>query len=147
MKKTLAISIIFLVIGILIGKKIYTATTIQPIFNEGETYYFLQIATSTNKELLEENTKNLSTKIIEDDRGKYYVYIGITKNIENAKKIKRIYENQDYNIYIKEKQLSNDELSSNITQFDLLINSTDEKEEILTINKVVLANYEEIIKK
>ena len=147
MKKTIIFSSLFLIIGILIGTKIYTATTIHPTFNEGEVYYFLQIATSTNKELIEENTQKINYKIIEESQGKYYAYVGITKNIENAKKIKKIYENQNYSIYIKEKQLTNDELSSNITQFDLLINSTNNKDEILTINKVVIASYEEIIKK
>ena len=43
--------------------------------------------------------------------------------------------------------LSNEEFNNNVTQFDLLINATTSEKEILTIEKVVLANYEEIIKK
>ena len=41
----------------------------------------------------------------------------------------------------------NEEFNNNVTQFDLLINATTSEKEILTIEKVVLANYEEIIKK
>ena len=43
---------------------------------------------------MEENTQNISPKIINYDNNKYYVYIGITKDEENAKKIKRkLYRN------------------------------------------------------
>lgn len=148
MKKTFLVSLLFLAIGILLGTKIYTATTsLQTTFSEGETYYFLQAGSYSSLDILNENTKNLTSKITEEENSKFYVYVGITKSIENAKKIKKVYENQNYTIYIKEVILDNAELSSNITQFDLLLNSTDNSEEIITINEVVLANYEEIIKK
>ena len=52
-----------------------------------------------------------------------------------------------YKVYIEERKITNEEFSSNIEQFDLLINSAKTKSEILTITEVVLANYEEIIKK
>lgn len=147
MKKTIIISLLFLAIGVLIGTKLYAATTsLQATFQDGETYYFLQEGVYSSKEIMEENTKDLTTKIVEEENNKFYVYVGITKTIENAKKIKKIYESKNYNIYIKEVIINNEELSSNITQFDLLINSTKESDEILTINEVVLANYEEITK-
>lgn len=148
MKKTFLVSLLFLAIGILLGTKIYTATTsLQTTFSEGETYYFLQAGSYSSLDILNENTQNLTSKITEEENNKFYVYVGITKSIKNAKKIKKVYENQNYTIYIKEVILDNVELSSNITQFDLLLNSTDNPEEIITINEVVLANYEEIIKK
>lgn len=147
MRKTIILSAIFLIIGILLGTKIYTATnSIQETFVEGETYFFLQEGTYSSKEIMEENTKSITSKIIEEKNNKFYVYIGITKKEENARKIKNIYEKNNYEIYIKEVTLKNEEFSSNMTQFDLLMNSTDNDEEILTITEVVLANYEEIIK-
>ena len=60
---------------------------------------------------------------------------------------KEIYENKGYQIYIKEQNLSNEEFYNNVTQFDILINSTNKESEILTIEEVVLANYEELIKR
>ena len=48
---------------------------------------------------------------------------------------------------LKEINLSNEEFFNNVTQFDLLIENSETEEEILTIEEVVLANYEEIIKK
>ena len=94
----------------------------------------------------EENIKNISPKIINYDDSKYYVYLGITKDEDNAKKIKKIYSQKGYNIYIKEVKLNNEEFYNNVTQFDLLLNNTNNSNEILKITEVVLANYEETVK-
>ena len=148
MKKTVVISFMFLCLGLIVGTKIYdTKNSITSVFNNKETYYFLQEGVYSSKEIMEENTKMMNTKVVDYKNNKYYVYIGITKEIDIAKKIKNIYENEGHQIYIKEEKIENEELSSNITQFDLLINSTKDTNEILTIMEVVLANYEEIIKK
>lgn len=148
MRKTIIVSLIFLGVGILMGAKIYNnKSTFENVFDEAETFYFLQEGIYSSKDIMEENTKKIKAKVVDYQNGKYYVYVGITKQDSLAKKIKSIYENENYQIYIKEMKLTNEEFSSNITQFDLLINSTNNKDEILTINEVVLANYEEIIKK
>ena len=95
---------------------------------------------------MEENIQNISPKIINYDNSKYYVYLGITKDEDNAKKIKNIYSQKGYNIYIKEVKLNNEEFYNNVTQFDLLLNNTNNSNEILKITEVVLANYEETVK-
>lgn len=148
MKKQIIFGAIILIIGLLIGNKIYkTNSSLTTVFSEGTTYYFLQEGIYTSKVILEENTKNINVKLIEEKNSKYYVYLGITKSEEIAKKLKKLYEEDGYQIYIKEIKLNNEEFDSNVTQFDLLINSTNNENEIMTIEEVVLANYEEIIKK
>ena len=147
MKKQLLATTIILILGIIIGNKINKASiSIKNVFSEDELYYFLQEGVYTSKTILEENTSKLNYKIIEEIDSKYYVYLGITKSEKIASKLKEIYENKGHNIYIKEIKLNNPEFKSNLEQFDLLINSTQNEEEILTIEEVVLANYEEIIK-
>lgn len=147
MKKIIILSTIFLIIGIILGTKIYSATTsIENVFSEGTTYYFLQEGVYSSETIMKENTDNIKIKLVDYQDNKYYVYLGITKDEKNAQKIKNIYTQKGYDIYIKEQKLANEELSNNITQFDLLINNTKDEEEILTITEVVLANYEEIIK-
>ena len=96
---------------------------------------------------MRENTKDILIKTVDVLNNKQYVYLGITRDSNNAKKIKAIYEKKGYQIYIKEQNLSNEEFYNNVTQFDLLINGTNKESEILTIEEVVLANYEELIKK
>ncbi len=116
-------------------------------FSEGKTYYFIQEGVYSSKEIMTENTKDIQVKTVDTINNKQYVYLGITRDNNNAKKIKDIYEKKGYQIYIKEQNLSNEEFYNNVTQFDILVNSTDKASEILTIEEVVLANYEELIKK
>ena len=89
----------------------------------------------------------IRAKKIETIDDKYHVYLGITKDYDIALKLKQIYESEGYQIYIKEVTLDNMEFSNNLEQFDLLIENAKNKNEILTIEEVVLANYEEIIQK
>ena len=125
MKKIIILGIIYIIIG----------------------YYFLQEGVYTNTDILQTNLVNLNKKIIDYNNNKYYVYVGITKDLEVAEKIIKIYEKEGYNITILEKGLSSEEFSTNVNQFDLLIKDTKDNNQILTIEEVVLANYEEIIKK
>ena len=48
---------------------------------------------------------------------------------------------------IIEKNIKSEEFSTNLNQFDLLIKDTNDPDQILTIEEVILANYEEIIKR
>lgn len=148
MKKTFLLSSFFLILGTVSGIILNTKykDNIISTFNEGKIYYFLQEGVYSNEKIMLENTKDLETKLVNKENDKFYVYLGITRDEENAKKIKQIYNNKGYQLYIKEVSLSNEEFYNNVTQFDLLIKNTDKKEEILTIEEVVLANYEEIIK-
>ena len=148
MKKTFLLSSFFLILGTVSGIILNTKykDTIISTFNEGKIYYFLQEGVYSNEKIMLENTKDLETKLVNKENDKFYVYLGITRDEKKAKKIKQIYNNKGYQLYIKEVSLSNEEFYNNVTQFDLLIKNTDKKEEILTIEEVVLANYEEIIK-
>lgn len=146
MKKKIFYSIIILITGIIVGRNIYLSKSTQTFSNK-DIYYFIQEGVYSSKSIMEENIKNMDLKVVDELDNKYYVYLGITKDESIAKKIKEIYESQGYQIYIKEVSLSNEEFNNNVTQFDLLINATTSEKEILTIEKVVLANYEEIVKK
>ena len=146
MKKKIFYSIIILITGIIVGRNIYLSKSTQT-FSSKDIYYFIQEGVYSSKSIMEENIKNMDLKVVDELDNKYYVYLGITKDESIAKKLKEIYESQGYQIYIKEVSLSNEEFNNNVTQFDLLINATTSEKEILTIEKVVLANYEEIIKK
>lgn len=146
MKKKIFYSIIILITGIIVGRNIYLSKSTQTFSNK-DIYYFIQEGVYSSKSIMEENIKNMDLKVVDEIDNKYYVYLGITKDENIAKRLKEIYESEGYQIYIKEVSLSNEEFNNNVTQFDLLINATTSEKEILTIEKVVLANYEEIIKK
>ena len=71
--------------------------------------------------------------------------MGITKNYNNAKKIKKMYNDKGYNIYQKEKNIKSDEFLNNVEQFDVLVENTKKERDISTIQEVILSNYEEMV--
>ena len=145
MKKTMIKCIGSIILGIIIGNILFSNRIIFKKENKEDKYYFLQEGVYTNN-ILKNNMSNLTHKVIEKKDNKIYVYIGITKDIEIAEKLINIYEEKNIKLSIKEKYIRNNELKNNIEQFDLLINASRDVDEILTIEEVVLANYEEIIK-
>ena len=104
MKKNIVLAIIFLISGLVVGNNIYNKIDKNLIqtFNEDNIYYLLQEGVYNSKESMQSQTRNVNPKISQIKDSKYYVYVGITKSEENAKKIKQIYENSGYEIYIKE---------------------------------------------
>lgn len=147
MKKTIITGILFILFGYILGNIIFSnkIELIEKYLNK-DTYYFLEQGIYYDEQIMETNIKNIKSKIIDHKKDKYSVYVGITKDKEIAEKLKKIYETKNIKVLVKEKYLSSEEFSNNVDQFDILIRSSNETEEILTIEEVVLANYEEIIK-
>lgn len=144
MKKKLIWGIVFILIGIFCSRYISNINA-KSIFNSGELYYFIQEGVYTNKKVMNNDIKDIRNRAIISKNNKYYVYVGISKDLEIAKLIKKLYEDKGYQLYIKELSVDDKEFSSNVEQFDLLIKNSNNNEDILTIESVVLANYEEII--
>lgn len=145
MKKFFITSFIFIIIGIIIGKFIFLEKDLLKIFKTKDRYYFLQEGVYNNTSL-NENSLSVKNSIMEKKDNKIYVYIGITKDEEIAEQLINIYKKKNINLNIKEKYITNEEFKNNIEQFDLLIKSSKNEDEIIKIQEVVLANYEEIIK-
>ena len=146
MKKTMVLAVVFVVLGAICGNYLYEkAPESISVFWDDDTYYFLQEGAYSSKKIMQENVKDLTNKLTTFEDNKYYVYVGITKNKKNALKIQKIYEDMGYQIYIKEVVLDNEQFANNVTQFDLLVNESESSEDVLTVEEVVLANYEEII--
>lgn len=146
MKKTILLAVIFVFLGAVCGNYLYRkAPNSISAFQENKTFYFLQEGIYSSKDIMQENVNDIMNKLIVFEDNKYYVYVGITMNMNNANKIKKIYEDMGYKIYVKTVVLDNEEFASNVAQFDLLVSESDTKDDILTVEEVVLANYEQII--
>lgn len=135
MKKVIIKGLIYIIIGYILGSIIFKSKIdlIKNITNK-EIYYFI-----------EEKGSNV-TKTSVKDYENIYIKKGISRNLETAYKIKSILEEQNKNVIIKEKYLTNKEFKETVTQFDNLIKETSSKEEILKIEEVVIATYEEILR-
>lgn len=139
------LAVIFVVLGAICGNYLYQkAPDSISVFQEDNAYYFLQEGVYSSKEIMQENAGDLTNKLTILEDNKYYVYVGITKTRENAEKIQKIYKDMGYQTYIKKMKLDNEEFSNNVVQFDLLVKESDSADDILTIEEVVLANYEEL---
>lgn len=147
MKKIIIKGIFFVAIGFFIGQLLF-GEKIELIkhLQKKDTYYFLEEGVYNNYKSIQNNT-NIYRKIIENKNNKYHVYIGITRDKEVLKKLKKIYKKDNINVSVKEINLESQEFKTNVEQFDLLIKQTKDTSQILTIEEVVIANYEEIIKK
>lgn len=146
MKKIIISSIFFIGLGFFSGELIFgSKKDIFKNFNSKDTYYFLEEGVYIDKKDLSKNY--VSKRLIEKSNKKYYVYVGITKDKEVIEKLKDIYNSRGISLSIKEKEVNSKEFFENVSQFDFLIKETTEEDEILTIEEVILSNYEEITKK
>lgn len=147
MKKLLILTVVAITLGGISGKILFSKyeNLDEFVFSDDKKVYFLEEGVYSTKKSLDNNTKDISPKLVVKDDNKYYVYVGITKSIDNAKKIKKIYTDKGYSIYEKEKNITDSEFLNNIEQFDVLIESTKKQRDISTIQEVVLSNYEEMV--
>lgn len=147
MKKNLIFMIVAIVLGGISGKILFSKyeNIDKYAFKENEKVYFIQEGVYSSKSSLDNNTKDINPKLVVKDKDEYYVYVGITKNKNNAEKIKKIYNNKGYSVYNKQKNISNSEFLNNVEQFDILIKNTKLERDISTIQEVVLSNYEEMV--
>ena len=147
MKKLLILIAVATILGGISGKLLFSKyeNIDKLVFNENKKVYLLQEGVYSSKSSLDSNTKDISSKLVVKNNDKYYVYVGITKNYNNAKKIKKMYNDKGYNIYQKEKNIKSDEFLNNVEQFDVLVENTKKEQDISTIQEVILSNYEEMV--
>lgn len=113
-------------------------------FGETNTIYFLQYGVYTNSS----NNEIKANKYIQvEEDGKYYVYVGMTTNLDNAEKIQKLYQEKGIELYIKQNYVSNNEFVSELSQYDILLESTKTEDEMNSVLSTVLASYEEFVLK
>lgn len=146
MNKKIILSVVFtMLLGIATAKVVYSKTISSDDKKSNNTVYFLQLGVYTNKNSMQLDTKSIENKIVTQENGKYYVYVGISKSKKNLEKVSKLYKNDGYSLYIKEMSVLNNEFLVNLEQFDKLIESAKTNEEINTINMVILSSYEEMV--
>lgn len=134
LKKKYLIHLLFAIILGFISAQIVYSNYSDNIFELEYNSYFLSIQDNSDDALM-----------VFDENGNSNYYVGITTSMENANKIKKIYENKNININIEPQKIDNDEFLSNLEQYDILISSVNSDESIISINEVVLSSYDEIV--
>lgn len=127
------IAVIFL--GFLASRVCYLYIFKKPISDDN-----CYIISSNNK-----NTKNANNTYYVNDKKSSSKYYGISSNINNAKKLKDIYNKMGIDVEIKKTYVSNEEFISNLKQYDILLSGVDKEGDLISINKVILSSYEDLV--
>ena len=115
------------------------------VFNESENIYFLQCGAYTTEEASKVEIKGIDERLTVKEGDKYYSYIGMTSEKELAETIQKMYEKKGIDIYVKDSYLDNDDFINQIKQYDILLKSSNNLEEVNSVLKTILATYDEFI--
>ncbi|MBE6138981.1 MAG: SPOR domain-containing protein [Firmicutes bacterium] len=149
MKKYLLTFLVALIIGFFLSafflKQYDDFEGIKVVSSSGENLYFIQYGVFSSLESLEDNTINLQNYVYNKQDNLYYVYVGITKLEENAKKIVNYYKSLGYDAIIKEFGITNKEFLELLVNYDEVLKNTDDKTAIASIISQTLIKYEEVV--
>ncbi len=111
--------------------------------NTGETLYFIRYNTYSSEEEMEKKTLSLPNYIYQEDKGKYIVYVGITKDPKNLIKLTNYYSSLGYTTYTEEFLVTNQSFLKELENYDQILSSTEDDVVIASIASQVLEKYEE----
>lgn len=147
MKKYIAPVLLCVLIGLTMGKIMFeqydktepvSATPTVPV-------YFFQSGVYEKEENMKKASSKYDSYISIKENNKYYVFIAMTKSIENKEKLKGYFKNLGYDIYVKEISINHMGFIENLEQYDILLKEAVTNDEINAVNKSVLATYEEMM--
>lgn len=140
-KKMCFLIIIVMLLAIIFARETYR--DYQDSFEENVNFYYIQQGVYIDDKNIQELEVS-SITVFEEN--KYYIYLGMTTKEEIAKKIKEMYEKEGMTIYIKEGYTNNQEFLSELSQYDVLLESTNNQEEIENILETILSTFQETMK-
>lgn len=105
-----------------------------------EKVYMILYGSYNSKDKINMNIKDY---IVIENNNFYEVYVGITKDLENANKIKGVFKDLGNSVYIREKTINNLEFIDYLDSMDVdLAKKTND--EILKLEKNILLKYKEL---
>lgn len=113
--------------------------------NNGEILYFIRFGVYDTIEKLEKDTISLTNYIYNEIDGKYYVYVGVTKNSKNLIKISNYYSNLGYTTITEEFLVTNSEFLKELENYDNILSGTEDEVVISSVSNLVLGKYEELV--
>lgn len=149
MKKMIIPLFLALFIGFLYGRFLLNQygekESLSSVFHQSKTVSFLQAGVFTSKENMEQAFKDCSYYIYSEKDGNYYVYLGITGKLENYEKLKVYFKEIGYDIYRKDFSISKEKFLEILSQYDALLQGTEDSKTIEAICNQVLKKYEELV--
>ncbi len=141
--------LVAIVIGSVLGNFLFEQYKLESetVVKEVNSTYFLMEGSYSTLEQAEKavSDSNIETYLIVKEDANYIIYLSITKDNNNLEKLEKLYKDLGINSTIKKMSIENEEFLANLEQMDILLNKTSSNDEILAINEVVLANYQEFV--
>ena len=139
--------VVAIFLGAVLGNFLFEQYKLEDksVVREVNSIYFIMEGSYVTLEQASEATKDIEVKLITKEDANYVVYLAITKSNDNLEKLEKIYEDLKLNTTIKKMSIDNEEFLATLEQMDLLIDKTTSQDEILAVNEVVLANYQEFV--
>ena len=139
--------VVAIFLGAVLGNFLFEQYKLEDksVVREVNSIYFIMEGSYGTLEQAKEATKDIEVKLITKEDANYVVYLAITKSNDNLEKLEKIYDDLKLNTTIKKMSIDNEEFLATLEQMDLLIDKTTSQDEILAVNEVVLANYQEFV--
>ena len=148
MKKTFPI-ISAIIIGISLAKFMFNQydyeEKIGTVFKNGEKLMFVMNGIYSSKDEMEASCSSLKSYIYSLENDKYYVYLGITKNLENFDKLKGYFNRKGYDVSERTLNINNDSYIELLDQYDILLSKTNDDDVIEAIASQSITKYKEYI--
>ena len=149
MKKYIFPVLLSIIVGFFTTKFMFDQYTnkekLVPTFGVGENVYFIQQGIYSSTDSVKEHLKNFNNYVYTIINGKYYVFIGITKNQDVVKKMQEFYSKKGYITYVKEFKVKTSEFLLALDNFDAVLKETTDEEVIQNIINQTIAKYKELV--
>lgn len=147
MKYKFLIPVFFSVlIGFIFGKILFNQyENTNATFGDGELVYFIQAGIYSDIDSMKKDFEKIDNYLYLNENNAYHLYVGLTKNVKIASKIKDYYKNKGNNIYIKEKYINNPEFTTLLGEYDKIIDISSKESDIEIIQRVVIESYKELL--
>ena len=117
----------------------------KAVLKETNSLYFFIEGVYNNKSQAEKSSENVKVKLITKEDANYVTYLAITKDEANIEKLEKLFKKLKVNATIKKMSINNKEFLTILEQMDLLLKKTNQNEELLAVNEVVLSNYQDLV--
>lgn len=136
--------VICIVLGFISAQIVYSRYKLN-LENSMINAYFIKIGSYDSSDEIDNIISDDFKYLVLEENNVFNVYAGITTDLFNANKIKKIYGEMNFDISIVPVVVDNVEFISNLEQYDILISEVDNNSNIISINDVILSSYEEMV--
>ena len=148
MKKTILWIIFAVVSGVVLGRitfEKYDSLKVEEVISFNKNTYMLRYKTYDNINEMEKDIHDIDRYIYIEDDKKVIVYVAITSNKDNIKKIRKLYSDKGIKTSIEKVEIDNDEFMQNLNEYEKLLTAAESESSILTIENQILSCYEQLV--